>query len=166
MHLIVNLFIVYYLVLMVVYDHYIAKSQNRFKLFLYGKVYHLAGYLGLWHSWAMFSSPFTYNYNIYAKIVYDDETTEILDIFDGSKRKFMNSIKTDVFKEKMMENILLEEHEGGIRNGLCNYLYGRYNKKPIKEVVLLKEITYIENFDSESPGGYVGTQEYYTMKGK
>lgn len=162
--LLTNLFIMWYLVLMIVYDHFISKSQNKFKIFLYNNVYGLAGFFGLWHSWAMFSSPFTYNYNIYAKIVYRDETHDFIEVFDSSKRMFMGK-KTNVFKEKMMENLLLEQVEGGIRNGFCNFLYMRDSSgKKIKEIILMRETISISPFDSEDLEEHNGIEEYYTMK--
>ena len=167
MYVIINVFIVYYLVLMIVYDHYISKSQNKFKIFLYKSIYPIAQMLGLWHSWAMFSRPFTYNYNIYARIEFLDGTEEILEVFDSQSKKFMSSISTDVFTEKFLENLLLEPKEGGIRNGFCYYLYeNTKNKKNIKKIVLMRETISMNGFDNERVVPYKAAEDYYTMRAK
>lgn len=152
--IIVNLFIFWYILLMVFYDHYIASSKNPMKLFIFNKFLNYpAFYLGLGHSWTMFCSPFKYSYNIYARLEYTDGSKNHVKILDSEKREFLYR-KTNVYFEKLGENILAETIDYGIRYAFCFYISHKYRKKDTKveRIVLIRETIGIPDFDSGAVG--------------
>lgn len=109
-------------------------------------------YSGLWHSWLMFTNPYKYNYNILAKLIYDDDTIDFIEICSYEDNLFLGKIKYSRLS-KLIENLVVDNSEFGIRKFFCHFILERYSlpNKKVVQVELICEKDDIPDFWNKKP---------------
>jgi hypothetical protein len=100
-------------------------------------------YMGLWHTWSLFSSPFTNNKKMFLDVEYEDGKKELINLFDYESMKFFNRAANS-FDVKYAENLsCLIEVRTNFVYYLKNYIE-KYENKKIKKIEFICEFKKIE----------------------
>lgn len=104
-------------------------------------------YLGLWHGWNMFINPSRTNSSLYANIIFYDNTSKILEIFNPIKNIFLDT-KLNMRDLKYCENII-QDTNNYIRPMFCQFL-SDYSETGglvrVKSIALLHNYRMVEDF--------------------
>lgn len=117
-------------------------------------------YLGLWHSWCMFSNPSRVTDRIYAEILHDDGTTKRIEIYDAASLSFMGDSAKNIRIVKIAENIVQEDSL--FKEYFTDYLYRKYKKNNIQEISLYLDRTLMPSIKPKALGTKI--QKLYTYK--
>lgn len=105
-------------------------------------------YCGLWHSWNMFSFPSQHNNNLNVKIIYADESSEVIEVFNADKQLFM-LYSIDHRESKLTEHLIYNtEFCDDARIGFAKFLAKRSADKKISRVLFIKNSTTIPEWGS------------------
>lgn len=109
-------------------------------------------YLGLWHNWGVFSSPWLSNKKLLLEVEYNDGEKEVIDLFDSETMIFLNR-KSDTFDEKYTESLLvLSKSRANFVYYVKNYIEKIENKK-IKRIEFIEENKEIKLWNSSAGAG-------------
>lgn len=102
------------------------------------KVRFIFWYLGLWHSWNMFSTPYHQNKKVNAKIEYVDGTIIEKIIFDPNNCMFMDRLAGH-YDIRFMDYFCNDRQNNEIQKKLGDYIDGIFSKQDNK----IKQIEFI-----------------------
>lgn len=94
-------------------------------------------YLGLWHTWAVFSNPWKANRTLLLDVEYDTGEKEIFNLFDCENMIFFDR-KSDTFDEKYAESLFLCKQ---VRSNFVYYIKSYIEKSENKKI---KKIEFVE----------------------
>ena len=99
-------------------------------------------YLGLWHSWNMFSSPSQNNDSLSMELFFDDNSSQIIEIFATKNKKTFLGKKATVRDVKFVENLIYNtSFTEMVRLSFAKFLIQKFNKRVVK-------VTYIKHSEN------------------
>lgn len=125
-------------------------------------------YVGLWHIWNMYTSPYKFNHSLLAKVTFDNGQVNVIQVWDPDvELPFLETTKYSRLR-KLVENILTEDSNFGIRKFFSYFLYLEYSQKnkKIVEVELIEESEAIQDFFQKEEFSFpcVSTHTIYTYR--
>jgi hypothetical protein len=139
---IVNVFIVFSLIYMIFWDTNYKKNISIMNPVIM--------YLGLWHSWCMFSNPSRVVDIIYAIVKHKDGAEKVVGVYSANDLSFMGQSAKNIRLVKIAENIVYED--GVFVKYFTKYLYRKYKRNNISEVSIFLDRTLLPGIKTGMSG--------------
>jgi hypothetical protein len=158
----INIFLILYLFVATFWN---IKNQFYIDDIIKQKISYMVRYLGLWHSWIMYTSPYKSNHSIFAKLKFNSGTEKVIVIWDNDTATFLETVKYCRLK-KLSENILKDNVDFGIRKFFCHYLFIKHStlSDSVTEIALIDESTSIPDFFKEHSISQIESKIFYTYR--
>jgi hypothetical protein len=116
----------------------------------------------------MYTSPYKFNHSLLAKVTFDNGQVNVIQVWDPDvELPFLETTKYSRLR-KLVENILTEDSNFGIRKFFSYFLYLEYSQKnkKIVEVELIEESEAIQDFFQKEEFSFpcVSTHTIYTYR--
>lgn len=125
-------------------------------------------YAGLWHIWNMYTSPYKFNHLLFAKVTFENGNINVIKVWDPKTKLPFLEIENYCRLRKLIENVLMENSDYGIRKFFCHFLYLEYSKKNNRIVLieLIEESEAIPDFFQKQNFSFpcVSTHTSYTYR--
>ena len=126
-------------------------------------------YIGLWHQWLMYTSPYKVNHSMLAKVTFENGDINVIKVWDPDiKLKFLEISKYSRL-QKIIENMITEDASFGIRKFFAHFLYLEYSRADNRIVLveLIQENEAIPDFFQKNNlnlSNHLSTNVLYTYR--